>query len=108
MANILRYKPADDAFDDLFRGFFMRPMSFDGPQQDIQIKVDVNEDDKAYTVHADIPRVKKEDIQATLTSVRWPSVRKNESEEKRTLGGDKYLIKKPTCGWLFLEYLNCV
>lgn len=34
MANILRYKPADDAFDDLFRGFFMRPMSFDGPQQD--------------------------------------------------------------------------
>ena len=45
MANILRYKPADDAFDDLFRGFFMRPMSFDGPQQDVQIKVDVNEVD---------------------------------------------------------------
>ena len=32
MANILRYSPADDTFDDLFRGFFMRPVTFEGPQ----------------------------------------------------------------------------
>jgi len=65
MANILRYKPADDAFDDLFRGFFMRPVRFDG-QPDAQIRMDVREDDKAYTVHAEIPGVKKEDIHVSI------------------------------------------
>lgn len=65
MANILRYRPVDDTFDDLFRGFFMRPVRFDG-QQDIQIKIDVSEDDKAYTVHAEIPGVKKEDINVNI------------------------------------------
>ena len=61
MTNILRYNPADDAFDDLFRGFFMRPVRLEG-QPEVQIKMDVSEDDKAYTVHAEIPGVKKEDI----------------------------------------------
>lgn len=65
MANILRYNAADDTFDDLFRGFFMRPVRFEG-QQDVQIKLDVSEDDKAYTVHAEIPGVKKEDIHVTV------------------------------------------
>ena len=65
MANILRYSPADDTFDDLFRGFFMRPVRFDGGQ-DVQIKLDVSEDSKAYTVHAEIPGVKKEDINVTI------------------------------------------
>jgi len=65
MANILRYNPADDTFDDLFRGFFMRPVRFDGGQ-DVQIKLDVSEDSKAYTVHAEIPGVKKEDINVTI------------------------------------------
>ncbi|MEI7430256.1 MAG: Hsp20/alpha crystallin family protein [Betaproteobacteria bacterium] len=65
MANILRYNPADDTFDDLFRGFFMRPVRFEGGQ-DVQIKLDVKEDSKGYTVHADIPGVKKEDINVTI------------------------------------------
>ena len=65
MANILRYNPSDDALDDMFRGFFMRPVRFEGAQE-VQIKIDVNEDAKAYTVHAEIPGVKKEDINVTL------------------------------------------
>lgn len=65
MANILRYNPADDSFDDLFRGFFMRPVRFEGAQ-DVQTKLDVSEDSKAYTVHAEIPGVKKEDINVTI------------------------------------------
>ena len=98
MANILRYRPADDAFDDLFRGFFMRPMSFDGPQQDIQIKVDVNEDDKAYTVHADIPGVKKEDIQVTIdgSQVAISAEVKNEKDVKdgeKVLRSERYFGK---------------
>ena len=65
MANILRYSPADDTFDDLFRGFFMRPVTFEGPQVN-QLKIDVSEDEKAYTVHAEIPGVKKEEISVTI------------------------------------------
>jgi len=89
MANILRYNPADDAFDDLFRGFFMRPVRFEG-QQEVQIKVDVSEDDKAYTVHAEIPGVKKEDIHVTIDGdqVAISAEVKNEKEVKE---GEKIL-----------------
>ncbi len=65
MANLARFNPVDDAFDDLFRGFFMRPVRIEGGP-DIQMKMDVREDDKAYTVNAEIPGVKKEDIQVSI------------------------------------------
>lgn len=89
MANILRHTPVDTAFDDLFRGFFMRPVRYDG-QQEIQIKLDVSEDDKAYTVHAEIPGVKKEDIHVTVdgSQVAISAEVKNEKEVKE---GEKVL-----------------
>ena len=31
MANITRYSPFDESFDELFRGFFVRPVNFEGP-----------------------------------------------------------------------------
>lgn len=89
MANIMRYNPADDAFDDLFRGFFMRPVRFEG-QPEVQVKIDVKEDDKAYTVHAEIPGVKKEDIHVTIdgNQVAISAEVKNEKEVKE---GEKVL-----------------
>ena len=89
MANILRYSPADDAFDDLFRGFFMHPVRFEG-QQEVQIKVDVSGGEKAYTVHAEIPGVKKEDIHVTIdgNQVAISAEIKNEKEVKE---GEKVL-----------------
>ena len=89
MANILRYKPADDAFDDLFRGFFMRPVRFEG-QPEVQIKMDVSEDDKCYTVHAEIPGVKKENIHVSIegNQVAISAEIKNEKEVKE---GEKVL-----------------
>ena len=89
MANILRYNPTNNAFDDLFRGFFMRPVRFEG-QQEIQIKLDVSEDDKAYSVHAEIPGVKKEDIHVSIdgSQVAISAEVKNEKEVKE---GEKLL-----------------
>ena len=95
MANILRSRTAsDEAFNDLFRGFFMSPVRFDG-QQDIQIKVEVAEDDKAYTVHAEIPGVKKEDIRVTVdgNQVAISAEVKNEKEVKeggKVLRSERY------------------
>lgn len=63
MANITRL----DSFDDLLRGFFVRPIGLDteGPQAP-SVKMDVKEQDGAYLVHAELPGVKKEDIHVTV------------------------------------------
>ena len=65
MAHMLRHHPADDAFDDPFRGFFMRPVRFEG-QPDAPIRIDVSEDEKGYVVHAELPGARKEDIHVTV------------------------------------------
>lgn len=65
MANVTRFRPTSDALDDLFRGFFMQPVRFEG-QPEMQIRMDVSEDEKAYLVHAEIPGVKKEDIHVNI------------------------------------------
>jgi HSP20 family protein len=96
MANLTRYDPFSlartDPFgdiDDLFKGFFMRPVLFEGQPQ-MQIKMDVKEDDNAYTVHADIPGVKKEDIHVSIegNQVSISAETKMEKEEKK---GEKVL-----------------
>lgn len=89
MVNLMRYNPADDAFDDLFRGFLMRPIRMEGAQE-VQIKMDVKEDDKTYTVHADIPGIKKDDIHVTIegNQVAISAEVKNEKEVRE---GEKVL-----------------
>jgi HSP20 family protein len=96
MANISRYDPFSlartDPFgdiDDLFKGFFMRPVMFECQPQ-MQIKMYVKEDDSAYTVHADIPGVKKEHIHVSIegNQVSISAETKTEKEEKK---GEKVL-----------------
>jgi len=67
MANISRYDPFGDVFDDFLKGFFVRPMAYEGQAAAPgRIKIDVTERNGAYLVHADIPGVKKEDIQVSI------------------------------------------
>lgn len=67
MGNLIRYSPVDEAFDDLFRNFWMRPARLGGLQlPETQIRMDVKEDEKAYIVHAEMPGVKKDDIHVTI------------------------------------------
>jgi HSP20 family protein len=89
MANITRFSPTSDALDDLFRGFFMQPVRFEG-QPEVQFRMDVTEDDKAYKVHAEIPGVKKEDIHVNIdgNQVLISAEVKNEKEVKE---GEKLL-----------------
>ncbi len=93
MANITRYDPFDlgfEPFDNLFRGF-LRPVRL---EQDVpQIKMDVKEEENAYRVHAEIPGVKKEDIQVSVegNSVSISAEVKKESEEKQ---GEKLLKRE--------------
>ena len=95
MANITRFSTVDDAFDDLFRGFFVRPVSLDGPAGAAQFRVDVSENDNAYVLRAEIPGVKKEDINVTIDgdTVAIGAEVKNEKEVKngdRVLRSERY------------------
>jgi HSP20 family protein len=66
MANVARFTPFDETFNDLLRGFFVRPVGLETADTPAQFKVDVTEDEKAYTLRAEIPGVKKEDINVTI------------------------------------------
>ncbi len=81
----------DDLFDDLMKGYWVRPMHWpkEMPNMD-SIRMDVKEDEKAYTVHAEMPGVKKEDIHVTIegNTVSISAEVKKASEEK---AGEKVL-----------------
>jgi HSP20 family protein len=90
MANLARYSyPLDETFDDLFKGFFVRPMTFENQGQ-AQFRIDVKEDDGAYVVQAEIPGVRKEDINVTINGnqVAISTEVKREREDKQ---GEKVL-----------------
>lgn len=101
MANIIRRNLdnlLDDPFrgvDDLFRGFFVRPVEY---QRGSRMSVDVREDDKAYTVHADLPGVKKEDIDVQIEGnmVHISAQSRHEREEKdgeKVIRSERYFGK---------------
>lgn len=54
----------DEFFRDMSPGYFIKPLH--GDALPAQIKVDVKENDRAYTVHAEIPGVSKDDIHVGL------------------------------------------
>lgn len=89
MTNLIRFSPRDDFFDDLFNGFFMRPVQLEGGQE-MRMKMDVKENDKAYTVHAEIPGVKKEDIHVSIEG-NQVSIEAEVKQEKEVKEGEKVL-----------------
>jgi HSP20 family protein len=66
MANVTRFDPFTDLVDDLFKGFLVRPVAYDKGETLPRMKVDVAEKDGAYLVTAELPGVKKEDIQVSI------------------------------------------
>lgn len=73
-----------EPMEDFFRGM-MRPWRADLAKQAPQIKLDVHEDDAAYTVKAEVPGVRKEDIDVRIdgNQVTISAEVKKESEEKK-------------------------
>jgi HSP20 family protein len=75
---------APEAFDDFFRGF-MRPWRAEFSDRAPQIKVDIHEDDGGYTVKAEIPGVRKEDIDVRVDGkmLTVSAEVKKDTEEKK-------------------------
>lgn len=92
MANLTRWDPFGEMarFDpfrdmnDYFKGFMLRPV-FQGLEAEPEIKLEISEAEKAYTVKADVPGVKKEDIQISIdgNQVSISAEVKQEKEEKQ-------------------------
>ncbi|MDA8383867.1 MAG: Hsp20/alpha crystallin family protein [Betaproteobacteria bacterium] len=97
MANMMtRVGPfgLDDLFDDLTKGFFVRPARIEKEVAAApSMKIDVTENEKAYLVAAEVPGVRKDDIEVNIegSQVTISATAKRESEEK---GGEKVLRRE--------------
>ena len=96
MANVTRYNPFDELFNEFGKGFWVKPLAFPAGTE-MQINVDVKEDDKSFTVHADIPGAKKEDIQVDIDG-NVVSVRAETRQEKEEKKGEKVLYSERSYG----------
>jgi len=98
MANIVRYSPFSDIMDEMFKNFMSRPMRFMEDETGIQMRTDIAEDDQSYTIKAEIPGVKKEDIHVTIDANRISisAETKRETEIKegaKTIRSERYYGK---------------
>ncbi|MCB1961001.1 MAG: Hsp20/alpha crystallin family protein [Rhodocyclaceae bacterium] len=95
MSNIIRHDP----FEDLFRGFFVRPVDFGGSGGDApQMRVDVQEGPENYLLHAELPGIAKKDIHVHIDGpvVSISAERKAAREHKdgeRVLRTERYYGK---------------
>ena len=86
MSSLIRRDP----LDDLFRGFFVRPVEYGSQSDAPSVKIDVKEQENGYLVHAEIPGVKKEDIHVAIDGA-IVSVSAERREEKDVKEGERVL-----------------
>ena len=85
----------EDFFRDMSPGFYVKPLHGDGVPAPAQIKIDVREDDRAYTVLSDIPGVAKEDIHVSLDGnvvTLQAEIKQHDSQERehKVLRSERY------------------
>jgi HSP20 family protein len=91
MSNLRLFNPiANDGLEAVLSRFFS-PVAFDADLSAPKLRIDVSENDTAYTVKADIPGVKKEDIKVRIDN-NMVQIDAEMKEEKETKGkGGKVL-----------------
>lgn len=91
MSNLRILDPVfSDNFESALRRFFP-PTLFEGEPAQLKMRIDVTENDKSYTVKADIPSVKKDDIDVQIDG-NLVSIKAEAGSEKEERGnGDRVL-----------------
>ena len=92
MSNLRLLDPAfGDNLETAFRRFFPATLfeAADAPQ--LKMRIDVTENDKAYTVKADIPGVKKDDINVRVEGNMVQIDARTATEREQRGDGDKVL-----------------
>ncbi|MDI1245831.1 MAG: Hsp20 family protein [Rhodoferax sp.] len=80
-----------DPFESMFRGF-LAPIQMDSSGDALDIRVDVVEHEDAFKVHADLPGVKKEDINVRVDGHRV-HIDAEARREKDVKGKDGKLVR---------------
>lgn len=104
MAALTRYEPLEDWLMDAFRDPMHDPLRdmfrrltrtrWPALRSPDDLRVDVSENDKAYTLRAEIPGAKKEDIQVKIEG-NVVSIDAQVKEEKESKGdGERVLIQE--------------
>ncbi len=105
MTKLVTYDPfrdVDAGMDEMFRGFF-RPVRWEGARTPVTIKMDVTETEDGYTVHAEMPGMKKENINIEIegNQVTITGEVKREWEKKE---GDTVLRSERYYGNVFRSF----
>ena len=104
MANITRRSPHSgdiarfDPFynvEDWFKNFGMRPFSME-MENAPTIKMDLSENDTAYTVRAEIPGVKKEDVKVQIDGNRVSISCRDQAGKRGKRRGKGHLPRMPS------------
>ena len=102
MASIVRFNTLDTALDDLMRGFFVRPMNYESAVPE-QLRVEVIENDSGYQVRAEIPGVKKDDINVAIDG-NQVEISAEVKREKEARDGEKVLRSERHYGKVFRAF----
>ena len=103
MRSLISYDPlTDTGADELFRGFF-KPVRWEKAPAPVMIKMDVAEIANGYLVHAEMPGVRKEDIDVSIegNQVTITAEVKRESETKE---GDRLLRSERYFGNVYRSF----
>ncbi|WP_261542137.1 Hsp20/alpha crystallin family protein [Burkholderia multivorans] len=98
MNNVARYDPFSiEPVSDLFQGLFrpLRGMTLSDEPDLASMKIDVTENDRAYTVNAELPGIAKEDIDVQVSgntvSINAKIERNNEQKDgERVIRRERY------------------
>ncbi|HET9644137.1 MAG TPA: Hsp20/alpha crystallin family protein [Burkholderiaceae bacterium] len=98
MSALTRFEPLGnlmtDPFSDMFRRFLRTAEWPTGMRAPTEMKVDVTENDKQYTVKAEIPGAKKDDVRVSIDG-NYLSISAEIREEKETKGnGERTLLRE--------------
>jgi HSP20 family protein len=114
MLNTARYSTLDDAFGQLLRGFVVRPVvgaavgatPAEGNETTAKFRTDIAENDKAYILYAELPGVKKEDIQIAIDGdqVSISAETSAEKVEKDGIAGERVLRTERYSGKYFRAF----
>ncbi|CAH1073715.1 Hsp20/alpha crystallin family protein [Candidatus Nitrotoga sp. 1052] len=91
LSNIARSDPFTNV-DEWFKGFGMRPFSMETETPSL-IKIDLTENDTTYTVRAEIPGMKKEDVKVQVDGNRV-SISAETKQEKEEKEGERVICRE--------------
>jgi HSP20 family protein len=91
LSSIARSDPFTNV-DEWFKGFGMRPFSMETETPSL-IKIDLTENDTTYTVRAEIPGMKKEDVKVQVDGNRV-SISAETKQEKEEKEGERVICRE--------------